>query len=90
MTNTRSSRSRSNQDRILNPHHEFSPLFSASSHQTGHERAQEFWDQYFELQDMVESVYEHDGSFTLQVTNHQTGETVSMQNVRLVIDESAH
>lgn len=70
-------------DRILNPQVEFSPLFPAAHEASGET---DFWDQYFELQEVVEDVSARDGSFSLQVTNHQTGETVTVQNVRLLVD----
>lgn len=65
-------------DRFLNPRYENSPLQpELDSHSL------DFWDRYFELQEIVSEVSLLEGRFNIDVTNQLTGETVKIENVRL-------
>lgn len=66
-------------DHILNPSFQHSPLRPQLD-----PSAPDFWDRYFEMQKIVSEVSLLEGRFTLDITNQQTGETTTMQDVKLV------
>lgn len=65
-------------DRFLNPTFESSPLQPELDSQS-----QDFWDRYFELQQIVSEVSMLEGRFNIDVTNQITGETIKIENVKL-------
>lgn len=64
-------------DRILDPRLESSPLFPHDRQPT------DFWEQYFDLQDVVTEVELADGTFTIKIHNQDTGEEWEFESVRL-------
>lgn len=65
-------------DRFLNLDFESSPLQPELDSQS-----RDFWDRYFELQQIVSEVSLFEGRFNIDVTNQLTGETIKIENVKL-------
>lgn len=74
-------------DRMLDPRQESSPLQPTDAN-----TAADFWEQYFSLQEMVFEAALQDTRFKIDITNHTTGESVSVENVKLLswFDQAVH
>ncbi len=69
-------------DRMLDPDFENSPLLANLD-----KKSPDFWDRYFRLQEAIAHVDITETRFRIDFTNQSTGETITLDNIRLRTSE---